>query len=95
MLRVTRDVVEIRRWAELRGGRPCRDEATGRLVIAFEGDKCVVPVGWDEFEPAFCTGRFVFVYEDTPGVRRTFIGAPEEAERFAAEIDGGGAAAPA
>ncbi len=94
MLRVTRDVVEIRRWAELHGGRPCREETTGRLVMAFEGDACVVHVGWDEFEPAFCTGRFVFVYDDTPGVRRVFIGAPEDAERFAAAM-GGGAPAPA
>jgi hypothetical protein len=93
MLRVTRDVIEIRRWAELHGGRPCREEETGRIVIAFEGDTCVVPVGWEEFEPAFCTGRFVFVYDDTPGTRRVFVGAPEDAERFAGALGGGWSAA--
>ena len=40
MLRTTQDVVEIRRWAEARGGRPCRDEADGRLVIVMPGEPC-------------------------------------------------------
>ncbi len=88
MLRVTRDVVEIRRWAELRGGRPCREDATGRLAIAFRDDECLVPVGWDEFEPAFCAAGYVFVYDDTPGQLRIFIGPAEEALRFAGEASG-------
>ena len=82
MLRVTSDVVELRRWAEARDGRPCRDEESGRLRVAFPGDPCSVDVGWDEFEPAFCAARSVFVYDDAPDARRHFIGAVEEAETF-------------
>ncbi len=82
MLRVTSDVVELRRWAEARDGRPCRDETSGRLRIAFAGDPCSVDVGWDEFEPAFCAGRCVLVYDDAPDARRHFIGGAEEADAF-------------
>lgn len=88
MLRVTRDVLELRRWAELRGGRPCRDAESGRLRIAFDGDACAVEVGWDEFEPAFCAGRCVFVYDDAPGGRRFLVGAVEEAQAFVAADSG-------
>ncbi len=91
MLRVTDDVVELRRWAEARGGRPCRDEATGRLRIAFAGERCLVDVGWEEFAPAFCAGRCVFVYDDAPGSRRHFIGPTDEAHAF---LSRAGASAP-
>ncbi len=94
MLRVTDDVLELRRWAEARGGRPCRDAATGRLRIAFVDDPCSVGVGWDEFEPAFCAGRCVFVYDDAPDARRHFVGPMEEAQAFLCG-DGPAAAAPA
>ena len=84
MLRVTADVLELRRWAEARGGRPCRDAATGRLRVAFEDDRCAVDVGWDEFEPAFRAGRCVFVYDDAPDAQRHFVGGPDEAQAYLA-----------
>lgn len=84
MLRVTSDVVELRRWAEARGGQPCRDTASGRLRVAFPGDACAVEVGWDEFEPAFCAARCVFVYDDAPGGRRHFVGGLDEAQAYLA-----------
>ncbi len=83
MLRTTEDVVEIRRWAEAHGAHPCRDEATGRLQLAFAGDPCSAQeVGWDEFESTFLVWRDVFVYDDSPGARRLFVGSVEEAHRF-------------
>lgn len=82
MLRVTEDVLEMRRWAETHGARPCRDAATGRLWLSMVDDPCAFPVGWDEFEPAFCAGRCVFVYDDAPGSPRFFVGAQDEARRF-------------
>jgi hypothetical protein len=69
MLRVTDDVLELRRWAEARGGSPCRDAASGRLRIAFADDPCSVEVGWEEFEPAFCAARSVLVYDDESAAR--------------------------
>lgn len=84
MLRVTQDVVELRRWAEAHGAQPCRDGSTGRLGLAFGSDPCTVPVGWDEFEPAFCASRCVFVYDEAPGSRRSFVGPAEEAHAFVA-----------
>ncbi len=95
MLRVTDDVLELRRWAEARGGRPCRDAATGRLQIAFAGEPCAVDVGWDEFEPAFCAARCVFVYDDAPDARRHFVGPSDEAHTFLARAVGSGAGAQA
>ncbi len=93
MLRVTSDVVELRRWAEARDGRPCREASSGRLRIAFAGDRCSVDVGWDEFEPAFCAGRCVFVYDDAPDARGHFVGGADEAQAFlsARERPGAGA----
>jgi hypothetical protein len=93
MLRVTDDVLELRRWAEARGGRPCRDGTSGRLRVAFAGDSCSVYVGWDEFEPAFCAGRCAFVYDDAPDARRHFIGTLDEAQAFLAAGARGGARA--
>ncbi len=84
MLRVTSDVLELRRWVEARGGRPCRDARSGRLVIAFPGDACTIEVGWDEFEPAFCASHCVFVCDDAPGGRCHFVGGMDEAEAFVA-----------
>ena len=92
MLRATEDVVEIRRWAEGRGARPCRDQQTGRLGIAFPGEPCAAAdVDWAEFEVTFLTKRDVFVYDDAPGARRVFVGDVDEAYRFV-EGDRGGAA---
>jgi hypothetical protein len=89
MMRVTQDVLELRRWAEAHGARPCREEATGRIVLAFLEDRSAIAVGWDEFEPAFCAGRCVFVYDDAPGSRRCFVGGIEEAHAFVATSRGG------
>ncbi len=84
MLHVTQDIMEVRRWAQAHGARPCRDEATGRIGLAHPGDPCAFEVGWDEFEPAFCTTHSVFVYEDGPGARRFFVGGAEEAHAYVA-----------
>ncbi len=89
MLRVTQDVLELRRWAEARGAKPCRDRSTGRLALVFARDPCAVPVGWDEFEPAFCASRCVFVYDEAPGSRRSFVGPADEAKAFAASETSG------
>jgi hypothetical protein len=94
MLHVTDDVMELRAWAESRGGWPCRDEVTGRLAVAFPGGgDHGVEIGWDEFEPTFCQGRCVFVYDDAMGSRRCFVGSEAEARAFVA-WSGAGAAAP-
>jgi hypothetical protein len=93
MLRVTQDVVELRRWAEAHGACPCRDMATGRIALAFPGDPCAFPVGWDELEPAFCFSRSVFVYDEAPGSRRHLLGNEAEAHAFVAAVVGASAAA--
>ena len=88
MLRATQAVTEIRRWAEARGGRPCRDEASGQIGIALPGLPCEArDVGWDEFEVTFRVTGCVFVYDDAPGSRRMFVGAPDAARAW---MSGGG-----
>ncbi len=82
MLRVTTDILELRHWAESRGGRPCRDVRTGRIGLAFGADPCAFPVGWDELEPAFFYEHDVFVYDDAPGATRCFVGRADEAQAF-------------
>lgn len=82
MFRTTQDVVEIRRWAEAHGARPCRDERTGRLVLAFPDQGGGCDVGWDEFEPTFLANHDVLVYDDAPGHARCFIGPVGEARAF-------------
>jgi hypothetical protein len=83
MLRVTQDIVELRHWAEARGGRPCREERSGRLGFSFPDRSCnMVEVGWDEFEPTFAVSRQVLVYDDAPGATTWFIGGEEEAKSF-------------
>ncbi|HEY6106654.1 MAG TPA: hypothetical protein VIV59_11760 [Anaeromyxobacteraceae bacterium] len=95
MLRVTDDVLELRGWAESRGGWPSRDPDTGRLAIAFPGEAGGgVEIGWDEFEPTFCQGRCVFVYDDGMGSHRCFIGSEQEARAFASWAGAAGAAPP-
>ncbi len=95
MLRTTQDVVELRHWAESRGAQPCRDPGCGRIALAFAGDPCAFPVGWDEFEPAFMASRSVFVYDEAPGSRRHFLGPMDEAHAFVADAMGARRAAPA
>ncbi|GAO02745.1 hypothetical protein [Anaeromyxobacter sp. PSR-1] len=95
MLRTTQDVVELRRWAEAREARPCREEASGRLALAMPGESCPTAmreVGWDEFEPAFAWIRAVAVYDDAPGGRRCFVGGYDEAHAFVASCRGRGRA---
>lgn len=87
MLRVTEDLLELRHWAEGRGGSPCR-HPDGRIGLCFGGDPGpALPVGWDEFEATFCLGRCVFVYDDSPGKDRAFIGGVEEARAYVASAD--------
>jgi hypothetical protein len=87
MLQVTQDVVQVRRWAEERGGRPCR-RLDGRIALNLPGDICRgVEVGWDEFEPVFCAGRLAFVHGDA-GSRTWFIGTQREAREFVAGLVG-------
>jgi hypothetical protein len=83
MLRVTQDVLEIRRWAEVHDANPCRAEASGRLALVLSGERCsAVGVGWDEFEATFLASQSVCVYDDSPGSRRVFVGSLDEAHRF-------------
>jgi hypothetical protein len=91
MLRATQDVVQIRRWCEARGGRPCRDEASGQIGIALPGEPCeeALEVGWDEFEATFCVLGCVFLYDDAPGAGRLFVGTPEAARAWMARGPGG------
>ncbi len=87
MLRVTDDLIELRHWAEHRGGRPCRC-LDGRPCLSFDfGADQPVPVGWDEFEAAFVLGRCVLAYDDAPGSRRCFIGTEPDVRAFVAGLD--------
>ena len=82
MFRTIQDVVELRRWAESHGARPCRDQHTGRPMLALPGQGGTCDVGWDEFEATFLASHDVFVYDDAPGRPRCFVGPPAEAYAF-------------
>ncbi len=82
MFRTTQDVVELRRWAEAHGARPCRDERTGRLTLLLPGQGGACDVGWDEFEPTFLARGDVFVYDESPGHVQCFIGPAADAHAF-------------
>jgi hypothetical protein len=87
MLRVTEDLLELRHWAEERNGRPCR-HPDGRIGLCFGGDpRPALAVGWDEFEANFCLGRYVVVYDDSPGCSHVFLGSVEEARAYVASAD--------
>lgn len=87
MLRVTDDLIEVRRWAEHRGGQPCR-RPDGQPCLSFApGAPPPVPVGWDEFEATFVLGRCVLAYDDAPGSRRCFIGTEHDVRAFVRTID--------
>ncbi len=88
MLRITQGVAAIRRWTEERSGWPCR-RLDGRLAVGFSGDICRgVEIGWAEFLATFCAQRASFVLDDAPGSRSCFVGSPEEARRFLADMSG-------
>jgi len=95
MLRVTDDVLEVRRWAERHGARPCRDRQTGRLELAAPGEPCAVDVGWDEWEPTFRWSRCFLVYDDAPGFRPHFVGDEDAARDWLAVALGRGDGRPA
>jgi len=87
MLRVTEDVLEVRHWAEERGGSPCR-RPDGHLTLCFGADPSpAIPVGWEEFEPNFMLGRCVLVYDDSPGCNHCLVGTMEEARAYVAAAD--------
>ncbi len=87
MLRVTDDLMEVRHWAERRGGRPCR-RLDGQPCLTFEPSApSAIPVGWDEFEAAFVLGRCVLAYDDAPGCVRCFIGKESDIRAFVRTLD--------
>jgi hypothetical protein len=87
MLRATDDILELRHWVEERCGQPCRF-ADGKLGLCFGEELAgATLVGWDEFEPTFCAGLCVFVYDDSPGCNHHFIGSREEARGYVAAAD--------
>jgi hypothetical protein len=87
MLRVTEDLVEVRRWAERHGGRPCR-RLDGTLELCFVEDPApALSVGWDEFETNFVLTRCVLVYDETPGCTRSFVGPAGEARAYIRSLD--------
>lgn len=88
MLRVTQGVASIRRWTEERSGWPCR-RLDGRLAVGFAGDICRgVEIGWAEFLATFCAQQAAFVLDDDPASRSCFVGSPEEARRYVADMSG-------
>lgn len=94
MLRVAEGVSSIRRWTEVRQGWPCRC-LDGRLAVGFAGEVCRgIEIGWGEFEVTYCLQRAAFVLDDAPDSRTCFVGPPEEARRFLADLTGWAAAAP-
>ena len=87
MLRATQDLLELRNWAERRGGSPCR-HWHGRIGLccgAVPGP--ALRVGWDEFEINFRLGQSVCVYDDGPGSNNVFIGSGDEARSYVASAD--------
>jgi hypothetical protein len=85
VLRVTDDVLELRSWAEERGGQPCR-QLDGRLTLCFGPDSgSALRVGWDEFEVAFMHGRDAFAYDDAPGCSHCFVGTTDEVHAWVRE----------
>jgi hypothetical protein len=89
MLRTTEDLCEMRRWAEMRHARPCREEDRGTLRLALPGQPCAArEVGWDEFEVTFRMSHSLFVYDDSPGASRCFVGTADAAHAFIVETCG-------
>jgi len=88
MLRVTQGVSAIRRWTEGRQGWPCR-RLDGRLAVGFAGQECLgIEIGWAEFEATFCAQGAAFALDDAADSRSCFVGPPEEARRYLADMQG-------
>lgn len=83
MLRVTDELVEVRRWAEARGARPFR-HADGGLALEQGEPDAAVAVDWGEFESAFRLGRSVAVFDEAPGSCTSYVGTKEEARAYVA-----------
>lgn len=67
----TTDHGKIRRWAEMRGGRPATvrgtvaaDDATGILRIAFSDDEDLEEIDWDGFFDKFEAAKLAFLYQE-------------------------------
>jgi hypothetical protein len=87
MLRVTDDLLELRRWAEVHGGAPCR-RRDGTLTLCFGAPPdAALTVGWDEFEVNFVLRGNVLVYDDAPGCTHCFVGSLAEARAYVAAAD--------
>jgi hypothetical protein len=87
MLRVTDDVVELRRWAQEHGGAPCR-RRDGTLTICFGAvPDAALPVDWGEFEANFVLAGCVLVYDDAPGCTHCFVGPTVDARAYVAAAD--------
>jgi hypothetical protein len=67
----TTDHGKIRRWAEIRGGKPATvrgtaegDDEAGILRIAFSDDEDLEPIEWDEFFDKFEDAGLEFLYQE-------------------------------
>ncbi len=70
--KTTKNHKEIKKWAELRKGRPAivrgieDDEGTGLLRIIFEesSEKDLKEISWDEFFKTFDDRNLTFLYQE-------------------------------
>jgi hypothetical protein len=69
--RQTLDHDKIRRWAEMRGGKPATvrgtaaaDDEAGILRIAFTRDEDLEEIDWDEFFDKFEDADLAFLYQE-------------------------------
>ncbi|HJP97133.1 MAG TPA: hypothetical protein VJ862_01100 [Rhodanobacteraceae bacterium] len=66
----TTDHGKIRRWAEMRGGKPATvsgtaaDDKAGILRIAFTDDENLEMIDWDEFFDKFDEANLAFLYQE-------------------------------
>ncbi len=71
--KATKDLEEIREWAEARGGQPARVRGTGNerdpglLRIDFpgySGEQTLEHISWDEWYEKFDDNNLTFLYQD-------------------------------
>lgn len=71
--KTTQDHQEIRRWCEVRGGKPSHVKATGDSKDAgilridfpgYSGEGKLEPISWDEFFKKFDEQGLAFVYQE-------------------------------